>query len=149
MTAITDGGDPARNPGRERHRVLRQLRHELDRHPAVVSVRGVPDGRFRELRADLDPAAFDRDASTATLRVAWWPAPGDPEFVFHYSDATGFDCGWHREPNPHVEGDAHYQERIGPSEPYRYEAVAFPTLTPTRLCWIVLERLADRLSSLE
>jgi hypothetical protein len=146
VVAVPDGGrDPDRNHGRERHRILRQLRRELERHPAIRSVRGVPDGRFRELRAEIDPAAFDRDAASATLRVAWWPAPEDPEFVFHYSESTGFDCGWHREVNPDVEGMAHYQERGGLDEAYESEAVELPTLVPTRLCWTILERLEDRL----
>lgn len=145
-TALSDGGrDPSRDLGQERHRILRELRRELQRHPAVEAIRAVPDGQFRELRAALDPAAFDRDAETASLRVTWWPAPDDPEFVFHYSDSTGFDCGWHHEPNPHVDGRTHYQERSSPEDAYEYEAVSLPTRTPSRLLWTVLDRLTDRL----
>lgn len=142
-TAITDGGrDSPRNLGQERHRILRELRHQLERHPAVEDVRGVPGGTFRELRADLEPSAFGRSAESASLRVSWWPAPDDPEFVFHYSESTGFDCGWHREPNPHVDGKTHYQERGGPDDTYEYEAVSLPTRTPSRLLWTILD---DRL----
>lgn len=147
---VADGGrDPSRNLGQERHRILRELRRELQRHPAVDRVRGIPDGRFRELRAELDPGAFARDVETATLRVTWWPAPDGPEYVFHYSESTGFDCGWHRESNPHVAGETHYQERDGPADDYDYEAVSFSTQVPTRLCWTILDRLAKRLRSRE
>jgi len=144
--AVTDGGrDSSRNLGQERHRILRELRHQLDPHPAVEDVRGVPNGKFRELRANLDPAAFGRDAEDASLRVSWWPAPDGPEYAIHYSESTGFDCGFHREPNPHVEGKTHYQERDSPDEAYEYEAVELSPRTPTRLLWTVLDLLADRL----
>jgi hypothetical protein len=146
VRTIANGGrDPSRDRGRERHRILRELRHELERHPAVAEVRGVPGGKFREPRAELDPVAFDRNAEHASFRVSWWPTPEDPEFAFHYSDSTGFDCGWHREPNPHVEGKAHYQERRGSGDTYEYEAVTFSTTNPSRLLWHVLERLSERL----
>jgi hypothetical protein len=142
---MTDGRDDL---GARRHRILTELRRELDRHPAVEFVRGIPPGRQRELRASLRPGAFDRDANDATLCVAWWPAPdGEPEFVFHYSDDTGLDCGFHREPNPHVEGTTHYQERPGPEAAYEYEAVSLDARTPPRLCWELLERLDDRLAT--
>lgn len=146
-TTVADGGrDPSDDRGQLRHRILRELRHELERHPAVREVRGSPDGTFRELRAVLDPAVLGRDADRATLRVAWWPGPDEPEFAFHYSDDTGFDCGWHREPNPHVEGATHYQERRSPDEEYTYEAVSLGAATPPRTLWVVLERLEARLS---
>ena len=103
----TDGGNPG-ELGRERHRILRELQRELERHPSVQRVTGRPDGRYRELRATLEPAVFGVNAGTATFRVTWWPAPNDPEYAFHYSDDTGFDCGWHREPNPHVDGKLHF-----------------------------------------
>jgi hypothetical protein len=144
---VADGGpDPPDDWGQLRHRILRELRHELERHPAVREVRGRPDGTFREPRAALDPAALGRDAERATLRVAWWPGPDEPEFAFHYSDDTGFDCGWHREPNPHVDGATHYQKRRRPDEAYTYEAVSLDAATPTRTLWVVLERLDARLS---
>lgn len=145
-TIFTDGGrDEFRELGQERHRILRELRHQVRRHPAVEEVSGIPDGKFRELRATLDPSAFGRNAESASFRISWWPAPEDPEFAFHYSESTGFDCGWHREPNPHVDGKTHYQERNGPNEDYEYEAVSLPMRTPPRLLWTILDLLADRL----
>lgn len=139
-----DGGGPD-NPGRKRHRILQELRRNLERHPAVRRVTGGPGDRYRELRASLDPRFFGVDADEATLRVTWWSAGDEPEYVFHYSDETGVDCGWHREPNPHVDGKLHYQERTSPDEPYEYEPVSFAADTPPRVLWTVLDRLAKRL----
>jgi hypothetical protein len=140
----TDGGNPD-DLGQKRHRILRELQRELERHPAVQYVTGSPDDRYRELRATLDPAVLGVTADDATLRVAWWPDTDDPEYAFHYSDDTGFDCGWHREPNPHTDGKLHYQERLSPDEPYQYESVSFSTHTPPRTLWTVLDRLTERL----
>jgi hypothetical protein len=142
---VTTDGGRSDDHGRERHRVLRELRRELERHPAVQQVAGTPANEYRELHATLYSAVLGVDADEATLRVTWWPAPDDPEYAFHYSDDTGFDCGWHREPNPHVDGKLHYQERSGPGEPYEYESVSFAADTPPRILWAVLDRLTDRL----
>ncbi|WP_436932376.1 hypothetical protein [Halosimplex halobium] len=143
-TVVPDGGNPD-DLGRKRHRILRELRRELERHPAVARATGTPDRRYRELRATLDTAILGVDANEATLRVTWWPEPDEPEYAFHYSEDTGFDCGWHREPNPHVEGKLHYQERASPEDSYEYESVSFQADTPPRVLWTVLDRLTDRL----
>lgn len=140
----TDGGNPD-DRGQKRHRILRELQRELERHPAVRRVVGHPDDTYRELRAHLDTAVLGVAADSATLRVTWWPAPDDPEYTFHYSDDTGFDCGWHREPNPHVDGKLHYQERRSSDEPYEYESVSFSAETPPRILWTVLDRLTVRI----
>ncbi|WP_008527343.1 hypothetical protein [Halorhabdus tiamatea] len=141
---VTDGGN-SDDLGQQRHRILRELRRELERHPAVQRVNGSPADSVSELRATLDPGILGADAEEATLRVTWWPMPDDPGYVFHYSDDTGFDCGWHREPNPHVDGKLHYQERSS-AESYQYESVSFSAETPPRILWTVLDRLTDRLS---
>jgi len=143
-SVVTDGGHSG-DHGRKRHRILRELQHELERHPAVQRVTGRPADGYRELHATLDSAVLGVDADEATLRVTWWPGADDPEYAFHYSDDTGFDCGWHREPNPHVDGKLHYQERSSPDDPYAYEPASFSTDTPPRTLWTVLDRLADRL----
>lgn len=142
MDLVTDGGDGPRF-GQERHRILRELRRELERHPAVDHAKGVPDETFRELRATLDPAVLGAAAETAILRVVWIPAPDDAEFVVHYSDG-GFDCGFHREPNPHADGKTHYQRRDSPGEAYDYEPASFDAETPPRILRAVLDRLASR-----
>jgi len=113
----------------------------------VVDVQGIPDGKFRELRATIDPATLEREADHAPLCVSWWAEPDDPEFMFHYSERSGFDCSWYREPNTHVDGNTHYQERNSPDEPYEYEAIFRLMEASTRLLWTVLELLADRLQA--
>lgn len=156
MRARADGGFAAG----DRHRVLREALRELDRHPVVVDVRGHPPSTFTELRATLAPERWGHDppgaadhagdtpsgsaddAGDATLRVTWHPLD-PPEFAFHYSE-PGFDCGWHHEPNPHVDGLGHYQERTG-DEAYTYEPVEFEGDTAAELVWEVLERLRGRL----
>ena len=162
---MTDGdGWADASPGAERHRILRPLRQELARHPAVEAVRGLPDGGFAELEARIDPAVFGRDAGSATLRVVWHPLPDgsdrpaghqpeatdrsrtsfDAIFKLHYSE-PGYDCGFHNEPNPHVEGWFHVQERFGPEEEYTYAEARLEARTPTSALWELLDLLQDRL----
>jgi len=134
-----DGGAPFSN---DRHRVLRETIEALRRHPIVTDARGHPPSTFTEVRATLDPSRWGHDVDSATLRVTWQPLD-PPEFAFHYAE-DGFDCGWHREPNPHVDGDAHYQERDRDG-PYRYEPITFTGDTAPELVWEVMERLRRRL----
>jgi hypothetical protein len=167
----TDGGNGNRNQkksntGQERHRALRELRSELARHPAVLTVAGKPagSGEYRELRAVLNPAAFERTADDASLRVTWISdlSPG-PEvsdrssdrwlrtpirayYTLHYSESSGFDCGFHCEPNPHVDGLLHYQERSNPNEKYTYEPVSFEARSLSALLWELMDALTDRLA---
>jgi hypothetical protein len=95
------------------------------------------------VRPTLAPERWGHDAPEATLRVTWRPLD-PPEFAFHYSE-PGFDCGWHREPNPHVDGEIHYQERAE-SEKYSYESVDLDGDTAVELVWEVTERLRERLA---
>lgn len=128
----------------DRHRILRILRSELERHPIVTAAVGHPPALFREIQAELAVDRWDYPATDATLRVTWYP--GDPSmFTFHYRDETGFDCGWHHEPNPRVDGWAHYQARERPDAAYAYEPIAFEADTPTTLVWEILDRLRKRL----
>lgn len=164
----SDGGDrkkPRSNTGQDRHRALRELYSELGRHPAVLTVEGEPSGEYRELRAVLNPAAFDRSSADASLRVTWLshPSPG-PEasdrssdrwlrtsirayYTLHYSESSGFDCGFHCEPNPHVDGLLHYQERSDANEEYTYEPVSFDARSLAGLLWELMDALAARLST--
>jgi len=139
------GGDGAGSGGfdADRHRILREVVRELDRHPVVVDARGHPPSTFTEVRAALAPERWGYGATEATLRVTWRPLD-PPEFAFHYSE-PGFDCGWHREPNPPVRGDTHYQERTDGGE-YSYESVDFDGDTAVELVWEVTERLRERLA---
>jgi hypothetical protein len=134
-----DGGPSFSN---DRHRILREVIEALRRHPVVTDVSGYPPSTFTEVRATLAPNRWRHETETATLRVTWQPVE-PPEFAFHYSEDE-FDCGWHREPNPHVDGDAHYQQRTGENG-YRYESISFEGETASELVWEVMERLKQRL----
>ena len=143
----SDGGYDA---GEASHAVLLELRRSAGRHHGVTEARGHPDGQFTRVRADLDPGVVGGSASTGALTMRWFAGESRearPEFSFHYSDESGFDCGWHHEPNPHVDGWAHYQERDGPDEEYEYEAVVFGSSQPVRVLWEILERLEQTLQS--
>jgi len=135
-----DGGPPFAN---SRHRALRAVIDALRRHPVVTEARGHPPSTFTEVRATLAPDRWGHDTESATLRVTWQPI-SPPEFAVHYSE-EGFDCGWHREPNPHVDGEAHYQERVGEGS-YRYEPITFEGETAPELVWEIMERLRGRLA---
>ncbi len=160
----SDGGA---NSGRDRHRILRELRGELVRHPAVRSVEGEPPDEYRELRATLNPSWFGRVTETASLRVTWVPDPTPgPEasdrandiwmrtpvrayYTLHYSESNGLDCGFHCEPNPHVDGLLHYQKREDANDAYTYEPVSFGARSVTGLLWEMMDALADRLDGLD
>ena len=146
-------------------RLVRELRGELARHPAVRTVEGEPPDEHRELRATLDPSWFDRPGETASLRVTWIPGPSPgPEasdrandtrartpiqayYTLHYSESGGTDCGFHCEPNPHVDGLLHYQERENPNNAYTYEPVSFGARSVTGLLWEMMDAIANRLGN--
>lgn len=155
---MTGGSGTA--PGAERHRILRRLRESLGKHPAVLTARGHPEAQYTEVTAEVDPAFFDRSAQSATLRVTWYPIPPEGQglslpdqprtslqamFTLHYSESSGYDCGFHNEPNPHVEGWLHFQERPGPEEAYEYHPAALEGKTPVSALWELLDELATRL----
>jgi len=169
---MTGGRDPWRhrsdggaNSGPDRHRILRELRGELARHPAVRSVEGEPPEGYRELCATLDPSWFGRAAGTASLRVTWIPDPSPgPEssdrgtdtwmrtpirayYTLHYSESDGIDCGFHCEPNPHVDGLLHYQERATKSDSYTYVPVSFDARSVTGLLWEMMDALAGQVDN--
>lgn len=146
-----------------RHRIHRTIRQAMERHPAVLEARGIPDGRYAEVEAVVDPSFFGRDASKATIRVSWQPGAaehrhpacedwGRPErvdstahFVFHYSDTGGYDCGYHCEPNPHVDGLLHVQQRPSADDEYAYEPASLDASSPVGILWEVLAALETRL----
>ena len=138
-------GPPGESSAERRHRTLTELKRTIAHHPAVDIATGVRSnaGRFRELDVALDPLILGLDADWAGIRIEWRPRsdPSDPAyFVFHYYDSTGRDFGWHREPNPHIDGLEHYQERdLRESE---YE----PTHSPVDLLWEILGRIEERVS---
>jgi hypothetical protein len=134
------------DPAAVRERVLRGIRRELQRHPAVEDVTAPPAETQVVARLAPDRLGVDTDMEP-TLTVRWYPGDTperEPAFSFHFS-AGPADCGWHYEPNPHVDGRAHYQERPAPEADYEYEPYTFGSLQPTRVVWEVLDRLGERL----
>ena len=156
-----DGGrETTQDDGANRHRILRSLREQLERHPAIISACGSPDGQYAAVETDLDPARFGRDSESASLRVTWHPNPQLPpvtslddrrrtsltsNFTIHYRESSGFDCGVHLEPNPHVDGHLHYQERTSPTDEYEYDDVSLAATAPVGVLWEALEIIANRL----
>lgn len=136
-----DGGH---GPRRTAHESLRQIREELTRHPVITSVEGLPhDTLHTELRGDVEPSHIGADAPTGTLTVRWFVGDSDdrPRFTFHYSDESGFDCGWHHHEQDHVDGWGHYQERDSEGNEYTYEVFQFSSEEPSRIIWEVLDNL--------
>lgn len=83
-------------------------------------------------------------------RIDWRPRhdPADfANFVVHYYESTGVDFGWHREPNPHVDGLAHFQTRNSQDEEYEYEPAYFVSDSPVELHWVIVARLERRVST--
>lgn len=154
-TALRPDGGTGGDPGARRHHVLRQLREQLELHPAVDAAWGTPTGTYAAVEASVDPTYFGRDADSASLLVVWQPTPTDTDrlqpsdrrtafdamFRVHYSEPGGFDCGFHNEPNPHVDGWLHVQWRASTDEPYRYEPASIEAGTPVGALWEILEEL--------
>lgn len=154
-----DGGSDG--DAKARHRIHRALRHALERHPAVLAARGFPDGMYTQVEADVDASYFGSDARTASLRVSWQPAADQgtavPEdrprtsltanFVIHYSDSSGYECGVHLEPNPHVSGQLHLQHRETPDASYSYEPFTLEARSPVGVLWEVLEAIQARIGN--
>ena len=135
------------DPGQASHAALLEIRRTLSRHPAVLDAYADPPAQFTQVRAEVDPRVFGGTSESGSLTVRWYAgksAEASPEFVFHYSDESGFDCGWHHEPNPHVDGWGHFQERESANEEYSYEPITFGSEVPVRVCWEVMERLEER-----
>jgi len=138
------------DPGQASHVALLEIRRTLRRHPAVLDAYADPPAQFTQVHADLDPRVLGGTSGSGSLTVRWYAgesAEDSPEFVFHYSDVSGFDCGWHHEPNPHVDSWGHFQEREASDEEYSYEPVTFTSEVPVRVCWEVMERLEVQLAS--
>ena len=144
----TDSDDHSYDAGVVSHRALRGIRRELERHPAIATVRGFPPDVHNHVVAAVIVERLGRSVDDATLTVRWFagetPA-ARPEFSFQYHDETGVDFGWHHEPNPHVEGWGHFQERQNSKAEYNYEPQTFSSTNPTRVVWEVLSLLAAKI----
>ena len=127
------------------------------------SVASEPPHEYREIQASVDPREFGRPSQTASLRVTWVPTPSPgPDasdrtsdtwlrtpihayYTLHYSEESGFDCGFHCEPNPHVDGLLHYQERASAGDAYTYEPVTATARSASGLLWELMHALAAQL----
>ena len=129
------------------HRALHRIRQELERHPAARTAQGFPPETHTAVSAELEELHLDCSTGDATLTVRWFAGEtvdARPEFSFHYSDDADGDFGWHHEPNPHVSGWGHFQERESVSSAYAYEPYQFGSLNPNRVVWEVMSNLSDR-----
>lgn len=96
-------------------RVLDQRKRNLQSHPSTADVRFEESGTGADWRlvARLNCSILvDGRPPTdrARLFVNWWTHPGSTRdrFKFHYAESGGFDCGWHRQANDHVDGLEHF-----------------------------------------
>lgn len=87
------------------------------------------------------PSASDRSSDR------WLRTPVRAYYALHYSEASGFDCGFHCEPNPHVEELLHYQERANSDEQYAYEPISFDARSLASLLWELMDALMARLTN--
>ena len=58
-----------------------------------------------------------------------------------------FDCGFHCEPNSHVDGLLHYQVRGDEKDTYTYEPISFKTHSVAGLLWEMMDALADQIGN--
>ena len=138
--------------GGKRGRILGIIRDELRKVPSteIVTYALTRTGIDIQVGATFDLSIFidgHINAEKAKLYVNWWVHPNEKDrFRFHYTDTTGFDCGWHRQENEHVDGLDHYQERDDSEDEYKYEPIEFDQNNPTGLVWeIAVDRLESRL----
>lgn len=93
---------------------------------------------------ESEPTVPGGSASEGAVTIRWFTGESTddiPECSFHYTDETGFDCGWHHASNPHVEDRSPYQERQSAEAAYEYQSVSFESTQPVRVTWEILERL--------
>jgi hypothetical protein len=143
------GGSRSYDAAAASYRALRGIRQELERHPLVETARGFPSDTHNQIVAELDVSGTGELRGEATLTVRWFAGErpdADPQFSFHYGDERAGDFGWHHEPNPHVDGWGHFQERPAESAEYVYEVYTFASTVPTRVVWEVLELLDAELA---
>ncbi len=140
------GSPSSYDPAETSHQALRGIKQELSRNPIVTTVQGFPSGQFTQVVAELDVTRWGVDREDATLTVRWFAGDtpdSKPEFSFHYGD-THTDFGWHHHEQNHVDGWGHFQKRTDSGE-YEYTTQRYPSYTPRRLVWEVLDWLSTEL----
>lgn len=143
--------------GDERSQIQTSLLNNLKKVPGIENTRygeseqGVEYVIVAEINTDIY-ADGTIDADAAKILVNWWPVHDDENrhwFQFHYSDTSGFDCGFHRQENSHVDGLNHYQERDHPDSEYEYHELRLRHENPVGVLWeIIGTRLQRRLKQL-
>jgi hypothetical protein len=135
-------------------RFLAVLQRELRGVPGVTStsIQLSNTGLDFELVGKIDTLVFADGcipAEEAQIAICWWPQPDvQDRFKFHYSDSAGFDCGWHRQENDHVDGLDHAQWRANSDSPYQYDPITFDHNNAAGLHWeIIGDRLPEQLQS--
>ena len=153
MPGSPDRSDgPSDNPrGRSQRLIQSRLYRNLGNIPGVASVRfeETESGIANQVHGDLNTMIFADgliSSEEAFVQVNWWPQPNGKVtwFEIYYVESDGFDCGWHRHANDHVDGLDHFQERESPEEEYQYREVSFNADNPVGLLWeVVDERLQN------
>lgn len=139
--------------GDDRTQIQRILHENLKKVPGVEAVRFEESGTEVEHQVvgDIDTAVYADgivDAEEAFVQVNWWPLSDEDQYwhQFHYVESGGFDCGWHRQENDHVEGLGHYQERESADGDYEYYPTNLHHENPVGILWeIMRHRLVERL----
>lgn len=151
--------DAGRNPytdpiGDERSQIQRIIASNLRRIPGMESVSYEESGTGVEYQVvgHIDTTVFGNaliQAEEAHIQANWWPLDEFEDrqwWEFHYYDSSGFDCGWHRHDNDHVDGSTHYQERTSSDSEYEYHEFQPEYATPAGLVWEIVDgRLPIRL----
>lgn len=140
--------------GDERSQIQTGLYNNLQNVPGVEqttyceSEHGVECAIVGEFNTDVyaDGAIT---AEGAYIRINWWPLHDEQDrhwFQFHYHESSGFDCGFHRHENDHIDGLDHYQERADADDEYDYHPLTLHYTNPIGVLWEILgERLPNRL----
>lgn len=139
-----DGHD-AYDSAEASHRALRGIQRELDRHPAVETVRGFPAGEYTQVVAELSTLRLETAASGPTLTVRWFAGDSpdaDPSFRFTTATAAVILAGTTNRTHTSTAGVI---SRNVPALNYSYEPHTFTAENPTRLVWEVMAHLTTKL----
>lgn len=95
--------------------------------------------------SNVDSGSDTRPRSIRRANDTWMRTPIRAYHALHYSEPDALDCGFHCEPNPHVDGLLHYQKREDANDAYTCEPVSFGARSMTGLLWEMRDALGDRL----
>lgn len=158
MVPPGSGRNPYKFPiGDDRAQIQSTLHTNLKQVPGVQDVRleRSNTGVGHQLVGDIDTDVYADGIITcdeAHVQINWWPLHDEEDrhwYQFHYYEESGFDCGWHRQENDHVDGLDHYQERESNNqEDYEYYGTELTHSHPVGILWEILQgRLVTRLEA--